>query len=127
MAQTLVVVEDDANLRKALRLMLESEGYTVKVAGNGSEALAIAREGGFDLAVIDIGLPDMSGRDVAEAMHKWVPGIAIVFLTGRSVVVNWVLRWGAHVAGPVRFLQKPCGRAQLLSTVASLLGASHDE
>ncbi|MEE4465822.1 response regulator, partial [Azotobacter chroococcum] len=62
--QSILVVEDEAQIRKFLRISLVAQGYRVLEAGCGREGLAQAREARPDLLVLDLGLPDMDGQEL---------------------------------------------------------------
>ncbi len=70
MAQTLLVVDDEANLRDMLKVYLEQEGYRVLTAPNGRDALPIAREQRPDLIILDLMMPEMGGYDFMRAYSK---------------------------------------------------------
>jgi CheY-like chemotaxis protein len=81
-----LVVEDDADLREGLQLLLESSGYAVEVAANGLEGVERAIDRRPRIALIDLGLPRLDGCGVAERIRKFLPRgeITLVALTGRS-------------------------------------------
>ncbi len=82
----MLVVEDDADLREGLQLLLESSGYGVDVAANGLEGVERAIDRRPRIALIDLGLPRLDGCGVAERIRKFLPRgeITLVALTGRS-------------------------------------------
>jgi two-component system cell cycle sensor histidine kinase/response regulator CckA len=81
---TVLVVEDDANVRALLENLLQRGGYAVMAAGNGSEALALlqGRPGSIDLLVADLVMPGMNGRELAEKLRSAQPGVKILFISG---------------------------------------------
>src|SRR5512139_3580195 len=93
---TVLVVEDDRELRELVRRYLERAGYAVHSTGSGAEALGRLAGGGVDLMVLDLGLPDVDGVDVLAAARdgREVP---VVVLTARSTVEERIdgLRRGA--------------------------------
>ncbi len=104
--ETVLVVEDEEGVRRLVREILESHGYTVLEADSGAKALEIGeqRQGPIDLLVTDVVMPQMSGRDLAEALMMLRPDMKVLFLSGyadRAVVEHGVIELGAG------FLQKP--------------------
>ena len=77
----ILLVEDEEHLLKTIQLNLELEGYAVKTAITGMEALKVFRNNSFDLVVLDVMLPEMNGYDVCEAIRKENTQIPILFLT----------------------------------------------
>jgi two-component system alkaline phosphatase synthesis response regulator PhoP len=65
-----LIIEDDADIRNLIRHNLTREGYDVAVAENGEEGLRLARKNGYDLAVLDLMLPNMHGLDVCRAIRE---------------------------------------------------------
>ena len=109
--QTILIVEDDADLRRVWRLALQLEGYDVEEAGDGIAALRHLDNHPPDLVVLDLGLPALDGLSVQQeiAAHAVTRAIPIVIVTGSGrdlshVDVNCVLR-------------KPIGPDQLVETV----------
>ncbi len=82
MTATILVVEDERKLRELLREMLEREGHVVISTGSGAEALDIARRMLPDLVVLDLGLPDISGEEVARELRRFTE-TPILILTAR--------------------------------------------
>ncbi|HUY20800.1 MAG TPA: response regulator transcription factor [Acidimicrobiales bacterium] len=83
MATTVVVVEDESKLRDLLRSYLEREGMVVLSTGLGAEALAFARRADPDLVILDLGLPDLSGEDVATELRTFTD-VPILILTAKA-------------------------------------------
>ena len=109
--QTILIVEDDADLRRVWRLALQLEGYNIEEAGDGIGALRHLDNHPPDLVVLDLGLPALDGLSVQQeiAAHAVTRAIPIVIVTGSGldlshVDVNCVLR-------------KPIGPDQLVETV----------
>ena len=82
MTATILVVEDERKLRELLREMLEREGHVVISTGSGAEALDIARRMLPDLVVLDLGLPDISGEEVARELRRFTE-TPILILTAK--------------------------------------------
>jgi diguanylate cyclase (GGDEF)-like protein len=81
-----LVVDDDAGIRRALRRLLARDGFALTFAATGAEALAAFADGAPDLVVLDLGLPDLAGTDVCERIRARADGreTPIIVLTGRS-------------------------------------------
>jgi CheY-like chemotaxis protein len=81
-ALTVLLVEDDALIRMDASDMLQELGYQVLEAEYGPDALALLRERPIDVLVTDVGLPGMSGTELAERARQLQPDIALIFATG---------------------------------------------
>ena len=81
--QTVMVVEDEYKLRELVRSYLEREGLEVFSTGSGAEALSYAARGPLDLVVLDLGLPDVPGEEVAREIRAR-SDVPIVILTAKS-------------------------------------------
>src|SRR6478752_3447084 len=86
MALRVLTVEDEPEMADLLARGLRAEGYSVDVAGNGIDALTLARTGGYDIAVLDVMLPGMSGFEVCRWLRRQNDGLAIMLLTARDAV-----------------------------------------
>ena len=82
--KSVLVVDDDPNIVKTYRLVLESVGYSVDTARNGIEALFKSKKVHHDLIIIDMNLPDMLGNQLAEQIRQEKPDIKIIMITGYS-------------------------------------------
>jgi two-component system cell cycle sensor histidine kinase/response regulator CckA len=100
--------------------VLERRGYRVLQAENGEEALAVAGEAeeAIDLMVVDLVMPGLNGREVAERLVSTQPGVAVVFISGYTA--DEVVRQGI-VAGQHEFLPKPFTPDILVEKVATVL------
>jgi DNA-binding response OmpR family regulator len=83
MAVTVLVVEDENKLRELLRSYFEREGMVVLSTASGSEAIALARRGRPDLVILDLGLPDVPGEDVARDLRTFIH-VPILILTAKA-------------------------------------------
>ena len=81
----MLLVEDQAEIRRVAQRMLESRGYTVLVASNGKEALALAavQKGPLHALVTDVVMPGLGGREVAQALRASRPRLRVLYLSGR--------------------------------------------
>ncbi|HEX6939457.1 MAG TPA: ATP-binding protein [Longimicrobiales bacterium] len=109
-----LVIDDEVELQRALRRVLERLGCEVTVALDGDRGFALAAAGGFDLILSDIRVPGMSGREMYERLRAEAPAAAeaVTFMTGDSVTEE-IRAFLSEVGRPV--LAKPFGLAQLQS------------
>jgi CheY-like chemotaxis protein len=114
-AKTVLVVEDEGPTRKLIGLILRQAGYSVLEAVDSESAQDIHRgnRGKIDLVLTDISLPGLSGRELADALHRSEPGLTVLFMSGMP---------HPDVTGP--FLRKPFGVAELLQNVQVLSNLS---
>lgn len=119
--ETILLIEDEPMLREAFKLMLEDSSYTVHEAGTGAHALELARAAQPALALLDLGLPDMSGLDVARALKADpnTENIVLVALTGR---VGPDEKQACLDAGCAAYFAKPFSPKELLKRLPDLLG-----
>jgi len=118
--ETLLLVEDNDDLRGATRDMLEALGYRVATAANGPEALAALeeRDGGIALVICDVVMPGMSGPQLVERLRARSPEIRVILMSGYTS--NVVLRHGIS-EGDYDFLEKPFSADQLAAKVRGAL------
>jgi signal transduction histidine kinase len=107
-------VDDNASLVENLAEILEEAGYGVRKAGSCRSALAAARQGGFDVALVDLKLPDGDGTVLAPQLKEENPDGEVVLLTGFATLESAV---AAVRAGACAYLVKPCATQELLVTV----------
>jgi DNA-binding NtrC family response regulator len=100
----LLVVDDERNVRKNLRMVLEAAGYEVDSASDGEEALAKSKEQRYDIAFVDLRMPKMGGLELLRYLRAFSPSLAVVILTAHGSVANAV---EAMKLGAVDFLEKP--------------------
>jgi CheY-like chemotaxis protein len=121
--RTVLVVEDDASLRNSVRLILEHKGYDVTLARDGVVALEKARATAFDVILMDIRMPGMSGVEVFEAIRAESLGPAVVFITAYAMndVESRLLEEGV-----VDVLRKPVDVDRLLNLLDGLFRTTHE-
>nr|WP_261341239.1 response regulator [Fimbriiglobus ruber] len=119
-AETILLVEDEAGVRRLTRSSLERFGYTVMEAEHGGEAvrLAEAYDGPIHVLVSDVVMPEMGGRVLSERITAARPGIKVVFISGYTD--DTVVRHGVLEAG-MAFLQKPFSPGALVRKVREVL------
>jgi DNA-binding response OmpR family regulator len=111
MKTKVLLVDDDALLRHSLQFRLEQDGYAVQTTATAEEGLAAARRVPPDLILLDIGLPDQLGLDVARILQK-EQGAPIIFLTARRAETDIVV--GLEL-GADDYITKPFGMMELLA------------
>lgn len=115
---TILVVEDDPDLRGLLRRGLGEEGFAVETVATGAEAMASVGRATPDLLVVDIGLPDADGRDVCQALRARGVHAPVLFLTARDAVVD---RIAGFNAGADDYVIKPFAFSELVVRLRALL------
>ena len=110
----ILVVDDDESIRKALTAVLEEEGYIVDTAQNGREAVEKCNASYYNLALIDIRLPDMEGTRLLNAMRQDTPPIVKIIVTGYPSLSNAV---EAVNKGADAYLLKPLAMGDVLRTI----------
>ncbi len=118
---TILVVEDDNHIRNGLVDVLESEGYVAVPAADGKQGLSIARQQRFDLIVLDIMMPGLSGYDVCREIRKKDATTPVIMLTAKGEEVDKVV--GLEL-GADDYVTKPFGVRELLARVAAALRRS---
>jgi two-component system, OmpR family, KDP operon response regulator KdpE len=115
-----LVVDDEPQLLRALRINLRARHYDVETAPNGAAALAAAARCPPDLVILDLGLPDLDGVQVIEGLRGWTR-VPIIVLSGRADPAGKV---GALDAGADDYVTKPFHMDELLARVRSALRRS---
>jgi DNA-binding NtrC family response regulator len=87
-AARILIVDDDESIRKALETVLEEKGYVVETAQNGKEAIQKANTQFYNLAFIDIRLPDMEGTKLLDSLKERVPPMIKIIITGYPSLQN---------------------------------------
>jgi two-component system response regulator MprA len=119
--QSILVVEDDDELRGVLGRGLREEGFAVEVAATGAELLERIEHTAPDALVIDIGLPDADGRDLCQALRARGIAAPVLFLTARDALVD---RIAGFDAGGDDYLAKPFAFVELVARLDALLRRS---
>ncbi len=116
----LLVVEDEESLARGLKFNFEQEGYEVSVAPDGPTAVAAyaAEDHPFDLVVLDLMLPGMSGYDVCKVIREKDPHVPVLILTARTLTEDKIQ---AFDAGTDQYVTKPFSLAEVLARVRNLL------
>ncbi len=113
---TVLVIDDEPQILRALRINLRVRQYDVHTAGSGSEALEIAAKFPPDLVILDLGLPDLDGVDVIHGLRGWTEA-PIIVLSGRADSTDKV---EALDAGADDYVTKPFGMDELLARMRAV-------
>ena len=121
--ETILLVEDEDNLRRLARQYLENQGYNVVDAGDGAMALqiAVAHEGVVHLLLTDVIMPGMNGRELAQRMLEIRPNVKVLYMSGYTE--NVIAHNGTLDAG-VSLLQKPFNLRDLKDKVREVLDST---
>jgi two-component system cell cycle sensor histidine kinase/response regulator CckA len=123
--ETILLAEDEQDVREVAREFLESGGYTVIEARNGADALRLATEhkATIDLLVSDMVMPGMTGKELARRLKQQHSGVGVVYMSGYS---EQTAAETAETGGKMLLLTKPFSRGSILRTVREALNASRD-
>ena len=117
MSLRLLLVEDDAHIRRFLRATLATQGYGLLEVETGEEGLALAAAQVPDLVLLDLGLPDMDGKEVIRRLREWSE-VPIIVLTARGQEREKV---ASLDAGADDYLTKPFGVGELLARIRAAM------
>jgi DNA-binding response OmpR family regulator len=118
---TILVIDDDAPVRAALRRILERAGYTVMVAADGRAGMRLHRERPADLIITDIFMPGQDGIETIRQLRHEGPAVPILAISGGDQTGAVDLGEGAALLGASQTLRKPFELAELLAAVGDLL------
>ena len=121
MPQTILIADDDTELCDLLREYLGQEGYDVRLAHDGQQALAESRRPGLDVMVLDIMMPRMNGIDVLRNLRK-VSELPVIMLTARGDDLDRII--GLEL-GADDYLAKPANPRELLARIRAILRRSN--
>lgn len=114
----ILLVEDEAPLRETLAARLKREGFAVDAASDGEEGRYMGREVPFDMAIIDLGLPKLSGMDLVRDLREQQKKFPILILTARA---SWQDKVEGLKAGADDYLVKPFHVEELLARINALM------
>ncbi len=118
----ILVVDDEPSVRDIVAYFLKEAGYEVAATGDPDEALALAREGRPDLAILDVLMPRMDGFDLCQMLrgHPESADLPVIFLTALGDDIS---RERARVCGGTMYLEKPFEKDQVLEAVRAALAS----
>src|SRR2546423_6690104 len=118
-AGSVLIIDDEAEIRESLQTLLEMEGYEVETAVSGEDGLVQVGERPFDLVLLDLTLPGRNGMDVLSEIRSHDPHIPVIMLTAYGTVENAVR---AMQSGATNFVQKPWDNEKLVADVRAAVG-----
>jgi DNA-binding NtrC family response regulator len=110
----ILIIDDQESIRKSLKLALEREGYLVETAENGREAIRKSKGRLYNLALVDLRLPDMDGMELLTAMRESVPKMVKIIITGYPSLENAIEAVNRHADG---YIVKPYTMENLLHKI----------
>lgn len=112
-----LVIDDEPQIRKFIDISLRSQGYATLLAETGQQGLAVLASKGADIVVLDLGLPDLDGKDVLAELRQWsqVPVIVLTVRSGEGEKVSLL------DAGANDYVTKPFGIEELMARIRALL------
>ncbi|MBS7608689.1 MAG: response regulator [Candidatus Bathyarchaeia archaeon] len=120
----ILIVDDDENIRKVLTMILEDEGYKVDQAETAKQAIEKTRKNFYNLALIDIRLPDMEGIELLTKMKDTVPRMRKIIITGYPTLQNAI---EAVNRGADAYILKPFDVNKVLATIKEQLRKQEEE
>ncbi len=116
--ENILIVDDDARIREMLSDILTDKGYSVKSVGTAEEAITESFEQFFNLALIDIRLPDMEGTELLTKLRKTEPEMIKIIITGNATIDNSINAANNGVDG---FIVKPFDPKKLIKLIETKL------
>lgn len=113
----ILIVEDESSIVENIRYALETDGFSTSWRSQGAKAIERLKQGGVDLIVLDIGLPDVNGMELCKQIRSWST-VPIIFLTARSDEIDRVV--GLEI-GADDYMVKPFSPRELSARVKAVL------
>ena len=120
----ILVIDDDEGIRKVITTALKDESYITDTASNGKEAIEKSRTNAYNLAIIDIHLPDMEGTQLLSELKETTPKMRKIIVTGYPDVQNAIT---AVKKGADDFITKPVKIDLLINSIKEQLGKQEQE
>ncbi|MCJ7470859.1 response regulator [Candidatus Bathyarchaeota archaeon] len=120
----ILIVDDDENIRKVLVAILEDEGYTVESVGTARKAIEATKRKFYNVALIDIRLPDMDGTDLLLRIRDTVPRIRKIIITGYPTLQNAIDAVNRRADA---YIMKPFDVEKVLRTIKEQLQKQEEE
>ena len=120
----ILVVDDDESIRKTLAIILGEQGYQVDTVENGKEAIAKSNARFYNLALIDIRLPDMEGTELLTRMRDATPRMRKIIITGYPTIPNAIEAVNRRADG---YVLKPFKMDKVLETIREQLAKQEEE
>ena len=132
---SILIIDDEEDIRDVLKMVLESVGHEVKVVSNGNEAVELQRREPSDLVITDIIMPEKDGVSTIKEIRQEFPGIRIIAISGGGsvdpvayqpeAITTTAYLEAAKQVGADRVFTKPFERKELIQAVDDLLGKVH--
>ena len=120
----ILIVDDDDTIRSTMKAILEDEGYDVDLAASGKEGIEKSKETTYNIALLDIRLPDMEGVELLKLMKPAVPRTRKIMVTGYPSTQNAIVALNKNADA---YLIKPVDIEKLLSTIKEQLKLQEEE
>lgn len=120
----ILVVDDDDTIRTTMKAILQDEGYTVDLASSAKEAIQKSQQNNYNVALLDIRLPDMEGVELLKRLKDGVPRTRKIMVTGYPSLQNAISALNKNADA---YLLKPVDVEKLLNTVKQQLEAQENE
>jgi DNA-binding response OmpR family regulator len=120
----ILIVDDDETIRTTMKAILEDEGYVVDLASTGEEAIQLTMKTTYNIALLDIRLPDMEGVELLKLMRDSVPRTRKIMVTGYPSMQNAIAALNKNADA---YLLKPLDNEKLLNLVKEQLDAQVNE
>lgn len=121
----ILVVDDNASVRRSLAALLTRTGHEVIQAANGSEASRVWREVELDLVILDLFMPEKDGIETMVELRAFVPGIPIIVMSGGAFDSQMDMVNAAELLGASLTIQKPFTLEEMLEAVRKALPAAN--
>jgi DNA-binding NtrC family response regulator len=121
---SVLVIDDDAGVRSMLSSILEDAGYSVEAVDNGKEAIKTCEKLPFDVALVDINLPDIQGTELLHKLKQIQPKMVKIIITGQPSIENAVKALNEKSDG---FITKPFDPQELLEMIRKLIADKKSE
>jgi CheY-like chemotaxis protein len=118
----ILVIDDEAAVRKVIVRMLTSAGHEVTAAPDGAAGLRLWRETGADLVLTDLHMPEMNGVEVIRALRAAAPALPVIAMSGTGTTPEADLLQAVQQLGSIGVLGKPFSWEELLTVIAAALG-----
>lgn len=117
----IIIIDDEPQIRRLLKMSLQAESYKIYEAANGKEGLMLAASVHPDLVIVDLGLPDMDGKEVVKKLRDW-SSVPVIILTAREQEQEKI---AALDLGADDYVTKPFGMGELLARLRVCLRRSN--
>jgi DNA-binding response OmpR family regulator len=120
-----MVVDDDASIRRTLNILLSKAGYEVIQASDGSEAVRLWRDGGADLVITDLHMPEKDGIETIIELLSHTPSTSIIAMSGGGQTKRLDLLGNVTLLGSVLTIEKPFTLTEMMAMVKRALKPIH--